>query len=79
MSLRRRIALGAIGVACAFCCIAGCTPQQDSNPGSASAPNSGSASEQASESTVTPEQQAVIDGEEGITPGDINEDAYPGK
>ncbi|MFR4803123.1 MAG: hypothetical protein ACLT98_07295 [Eggerthellaceae bacterium] len=35
--------------------------------------------EASEESAVTPEQQKVIDGEEGITNADIDENAYPAR
>ena len=76
MSIKSKIAIIAACLTCAFCCIAGCAPQEQPNQTPASAPT---ANESAEETAVTPEQQKVIDGEEGITNADINEEAYPGK
>lgn len=76
MSIKSKIAIIAACLTCALCCVAGCTPQEQPDQTPASAPT---ANENAEESAVTPEQQKVIDGEEGITNADINEDAYPGK
>lgn len=76
MSIKSKIAIIAACLTCAFCCIAGCAPQEQPDQTPASAPT---ANESAEETAVTPEQQKVIDGEEGITNADINEDAYPGK
>ena len=76
MSIKSKIAIIAACLTCAFCCVAGCAPQEQPDQTPASAPT---ANESAEETAVTPEQQRVIDGEEGITNADINEDAYPGK
>lgn len=76
MSIKSKIAIIAACLTCAFCCVAGCAPQEQPDQTPASAPT---ANESAEETAVTPEQQKVIDGEEGITNADINEEAYPGK
>lgn len=76
MSIKSKIAATTVCLACMLCCVAGCAPQAQEEQAPASTP---AASEKSEESAVTPEQQKVIDGEEGITNADINEDAYPGK
>ena len=76
MSVKSKIAATTVCLACMLCCVAGCAPQAQEEQAPASTP---AASEKSEESAVTPEQQKVIDGEEGITNADINEDAYPGK
>lgn len=79
MSVKKRLVVTTIGLACTFCLIAGCAPQQEGGqPSAGGDSNAGGAKPQAEES-LTPEQQAIIDGEEGTTNADINEDYYPGK
>lgn len=71
-----------IAATCAVCAVglaAGCAPQQaESGPGT-SGGDAGQGQEPSQEESLTPEQQAVIDGAEGTTNADINEDFYPGK
>ncbi|MEG1830846.1 MAG: molybdopterin-dependent oxidoreductase [Raoultibacter sp.] len=71
MTVKRKLVIFTLCVVCAFCFIAGCAPKQAEN---APAPKTEEAA-----SALTPEEQSVINGEEGTTPGDINEKVYPGK
>ena len=69
-------AAGTMSVA-AMGALGGCAPQQSENAGAAAPSGDGGAVPQ--EQKLTPEQQAVIDGAEGTTNEDIDENYYPGK
>ncbi len=75
MRLKTTIVVATVCMACAFSLIAGCTPKPAEN-GPATKDESTAA---AKEDTLTDEQRAIIEGKEGITNEDINEDYYPGK
>lgn len=74
MRLKTTIIATTVCMACAFSLIAGCTPKQ-----SETSPKPAEENAATQEENLTPEQRAVIEGKEGITSEDINEDFYPGK
>lgn len=74
MHFKKIIATSTVCVVCGIGLIAGCAPQQSSKADSS---NENGAAKQ--EEHLSAEQLAVINGEEGTTNNDINEDAYPGK
>ncbi|MEG0015392.1 MAG: molybdopterin-dependent oxidoreductase [Gordonibacter sp.] len=75
MRAKTTIVAAAVCLVCAAGLIAGCTPKQ-SDTAPKPAEGDGAARQ---ETTLTPEEQAVIDGAEGTTNDDINEEFYPGK
>lgn len=74
MHLKKTIVTTTICLVCGLSLVAGCAPQQSEQ--AANKANEGAAKPQ---SPLTDEQKAVIEGREGITNEDINEDQYPGK
>ena len=77
MRLNKKAIIVATCAACTLGLAAGCAPQQSENAGAAAPSGDGGAVPQ--EQKLTPEQQAVIDGAEGTTNEDIDENYYPGK
>ena len=77
MRLNKKAIIVATCAACTLGLAAGCAPQQSENAGAATPSGDGGAVPQ--EQKLTPEQQAVIDGAEGTTNEDIDENYYPGK
>ena len=78
MSVKKRLVIATMCLACTFCLIAGCSPSTNGNQQPASGDASGDTKPTAEES-LTPEEQAIIDGAEGTVNDDINEELYPGK
>ncbi|WP_417143407.1 molybdopterin-dependent oxidoreductase [Raoultibacter massiliensis] len=78
MSVKKRLVITTMCLACTFGLIAGCSPSQEAQQQPSGGGDSGDTKPTAEES-LTPEQQAIIDGEEGTTNSDINDEFYPGK
>ena len=73
MTIKTKIATASICAAMVLGVAAGCTPDVPAN-------SDGDSTQTTQQSApASPEQQAVINAQEGITNADINEDAYPGK
>ncbi|WP_102378566.1 molybdopterin-dependent oxidoreductase [Raoultibacter timonensis] len=78
MSVKKRLVITTMCLACTFCLIAGCSPSNEAQQPSSGGSEPGD-TKPASEESLTPDQQAIIDGAEGTTNEDINEELYPGK
>ena len=76
MRFNKKAIIVATCAACTLGLAAGCAPQQSETARTAPAADDGAAKQ---EQNLTPEQQTIIDGEEGTTNDDINEEFYPGK
>ena len=79
MRFNKHLVVATTCLVCGVALAAGCAPQQAADGGKAAEDGSASQSQGEQEQTLTPEQQAVVDGAEGTTDADINEDVYPGK